>query len=99
MQYKYFTAYHRILYPNSKGVQNNFLIIQQIANKIKRGLIENKKKLEISLIEKLEPAHDGRGINIDWAFEGMEVVNRIADMLKKIQKEELRELFFIEMIT
>jgi hypothetical protein len=79
-------------------VRNNPLIISQIINKIEIGLIENRGRLKKSLLDKpqeeLKHAIDGRPIDIDWAFEGIELVNKITEMLKKIKEEkELKDNF------
>lgn len=50
--------------------------------------------LEKSLSEDLKYAHDGAGIDIDRTFHGMEVVDRIANILKKVDLQEVRELYF-----
>ena len=70
------------------------VIIQiKISNKIENGLIQDKKNLEKILTE-LQNEHDGSGIDVDWAFGGMEIVNKIADILKEIENKELQEAIF-----
>ena len=67
------------------------VIIQiKIINKIENGHIQDKKNLEKILTE-LQNVHDGRGIDVDWAFGGMEIVNKIAQILKEIENKELQE--------
>src|SRR5216117_3359389 len=88
-----------MLYHNCKCTHND-LIIHKIINKIERGLFENKKNLEKSLTKNLKKElkyyRDGRGMDIDdidLAFEGMEVVKKIVDILKNIEKKGLKKAF------